>query len=89
MAPPDDTLAAWPDHWLTVSCACMRTVHLPIKLLIRTHGEIVRLPDLVARLRCSACGGRVTDARMVANPQAGAQGYATGFPHRATPPSQD
>lgn len=76
----DDTLAAWPGHWLTVGCGCGRKVHLPTKLLVRAHGPTARLPALVARMRCNACNGRVTSAAMTANPQAGATGFAVGFP---------
>lgn len=80
MLTPDDTLAAWPGHWLTVGCACGRTVHLPTKLLARQHGPAARLPAVVARLRCNACNGRVTSATMTENPQSGATGFAVGFP---------
>lgn len=80
---PDETLAAWAGQWLTVACGCGRKVHLPIKMLERQHGAAASLPALVARLRCQMCGGLVTEARMTANPQEEAQGYARSFPHPA------
>jgi len=81
---PDDNLAAWTGHWLTVACGCGRKVHVPVKLLVREHGPAASLPALVARMRCKSCNGRVADATMTANPQAGAVGYAAGFPFSGT-----
>lgn len=80
MLTPDDNLAAWPGHWLTVGCGCGRKVHLPVKFLVRAHGATARLPALVARMRCKICSGRVTDATLTANPQESAAGYVAGFP---------
>lgn len=79
MPTPDDTLAAWPAHWLSVSCGCGRRVHLPVKLPAREHGGQTTLPHLVARLRCRDCGERVTNAELVTSPQTTAPGYAHGF----------
>lgn len=80
MRVPDDSLAAWPGWWLCVRCACGRGVWLPVKLLTRAHGPDARLTAITARLRCSRCGARPTDARMSENPQAEAPGYVRVCP---------
>lgn len=82
MPPPLDTLAALSGHWITASCACGRTVHLPVKLLAREHGPETRVAAVVARLRCGKCGGRPIEAELRDDVQTSAPGYARGFPSR-------
>ena len=82
MPPPLDTLAALSGHWITTSCACGRTVHLPVKLLAREHGPETRVAAVVARLRCTKCGARPTGAELVESPQTSASGYVRSLPSR-------
>lgn len=80
MLPPLDTLAAHPGHWLAVECACGHRAYLPTKMLGRQHGGQARIPELVARLRCSKCGGRPISADLRDDIQTSASGYARGYP---------
>jgi cytochrome c-type biogenesis protein CcmH/NrfF len=77
---PFDTLAAHPDHWLVVRCACERRAYLPTKMLARQHGAETRLQDIVARLRCQQCGARPIEAELRDDVQTSASGYARGYP---------
>ena len=60
MHPPpfrrDHRLSDWPDCHLEVRC-CKGTTIYPLRLLAERHGNRT-FADLLARLRCSRCGGR-------------------------------
>ena len=53
---PDHLLSDWPACHLEIHC-CKGQTLVPIRLLIATHGDR-SFTSLLARLRCSRCGGR-------------------------------
>ena len=76
---PDATLDLV-DHrwWLDLRCACGRSTSIPHKLLTKRHGAFARVPDLLARLRCSQCGTSPITAGWIDNPAGGA--FGSGYP---------
>ena len=82
---PDATLdlvdARW---WLDLACACGRSTSIPHKLLVRAHGRLARVPDLLARLRCGTCRRRPVLADWIDDPRGGAPG--SGYPPKRRVP---
>ncbi|MFZ4410445.1 MAG: hypothetical protein ACOYOH_24070 [Paracraurococcus sp.] len=78
-------LALYPTWWLDARCACGRSALLPFKLLARQRRPGTTIAEVVARLRCQACGTPPRRVEAVDDPQADAPGYVgTAPPQRIT-----
>ena len=82
---PDATLdlvdAGW---WLDLRCTCGRSTSVPHRLLTQRHCARTRVPDLLARLRCSQYGARPASAEWIDNTAGGA--FGSGYPPKRQVP---
>lgn len=71
---PAGPLGEVPGWDLVARCRC-KTVVLHHARLLRRHGPAMRADSLLARLRCSRCGERPTEAAWVESAQRAAVGW--------------
>jgi hypothetical protein len=58
-------------YWLSLRCEqsrCTKTVCMPIRMLAAKRGGMLRLQDVVARLRCSQCSEPPAHAAITDSP---------------------
>lgn len=88
-APEPDRLDAHLGWHLEVRCACGRLAQIPVVLIVKRYGPAARLPALVARMRCGACGEAPMDAETVNDITAGAFGTGSAREAVRRPVSSD